>query len=86
MILLRILRRNLIRTCRARSAQREGAQAPDASPIFKIYGGKVKILSRATRGRASARFELNFKDFSKDFAKDFTEDFTKEFKKNLSRA
>ena len=84
MILLRILRRNLIRTCRARSAQREGAQAPDASPIFKIYGEKVKILSRAWR--ASARFELNFKDFSKDFAKDFTEDFTKEFKKNLSRA
>ena len=40
MILLRIVRRNLIRTCRARSAQREGAQAPDASPIFTISGEK----------------------------------------------
>ena len=81
-ILRRILQRNLIRSCRVCSARREGAQAPDASPIFKMYGEKIKILSRATRWRASARFELNFKDFSKDFAKDFT----KEFNKNLSCA
>ena len=61
MILRSIVRRILMRTFRARSTQREGAQAPDENPVFKIYGeneeNMVLVLLRTlrvTRGRASA--------------------------------
>ena len=45
-----------MRTCRARSARREGAQAPDANPVFKIYGeNEEKIWFWFSRARCARR-------------------------------
>ena len=53
MILQSILRRILARTCRAHSARRE---APDANPIFEVYGeNEEKIWFWFYRARSARR-------------------------------